>query len=246
MKRYEVSGFEVLEYEEVVSTNTLAEELPEKDLKDKQVVLTWRQTQGRGQVGNSWESAPERNISMTVIFRPEKLDAGKQFAISMVIALGCLDFIGKYITGGSVKWPNDVYVGGRKISGILIEHRIAGAYIRTSLCGIGVNINQEEFLSDAPNPVSLTQLTGKKIPLQQALAELLDCIGHRYDSVMDYAALEKDFRQSMYRGKGIYNWEDADGCFRASIKGIDEYGQLVLMDTLGCERIYGFKEVKFV
>ena len=93
MKRYEVSGFGVMEYEEVASTNSLAEKLPLSELKDKQVILTWRQTQGRGQATNRWESAPGKNISMTVIFRPERLEAGKQFAVSMVIALGCLDFL---------------------------------------------------------------------------------------------------------------------------------------------------------
>ena len=164
MKRYEVSGFGVMEYEEVASTNSLAEKLPLSELKDKQVILTWRQTQGRGQATNRWESAPGKNISMTVIFRPERLEAGKQFAVSMVIALGCLDFLSHYVEGVTVKWPNDVYVGERKISGILIEHRVAGAHIQSSLCGIGVNINQEQFLSDAPNPVSLFQLLGRELP----------------------------------------------------------------------------------
>ena len=100
------------------------------------------------------------------------LEAGKQFAVSMVIALGCLDFLSHYVEGVTVKWPNDVYVGERKISGILIEHRVAGAHIQSSLCGIGVNINQEQFLSDAPNPVSLFQLLGRELPLQEVREEI--------------------------------------------------------------------------
>lgn len=245
MKRYEVKGFEVREYEEVGSTNTVAEGMAVSEMRDKQVVLTYRQTQGRGQVGNKWESAPGRNISMTVIFRPERLEAGKQFAISMVIALGCLDFVSRYVEGGTVKWPNDVYVGDKKISGILIEHRIAGACIQTSLCGIGVNINQEEFLSDAPNPVSLLQLTGRELPLEEALAELLACIGKRYSQIYNYDELEKDFLRNMYRREGVFDWEDEKGRFRASIVGVDEYGQLRLKDTDGEMRVYGFKEVKY-
>ena len=98
-----MSGFGVMEYEEVASTNSLAEKLPLSELKDKQVILTWRQTQGRGQATNRWESAPGKNISMTVIFRPECLEAGKQFAVSMVIALGCLDFLSHYVEGVTVK-----------------------------------------------------------------------------------------------------------------------------------------------
>ena len=224
MKRYEVSGFGVMEYEEVASTNSLAEKLPLSELKDKQVILTWRQTQGRGQATNRWESAPGKNISMTVIFRPECLEAGKQFAVSMVIALGCLDFLSHYVEGVTVKWPNDVYVGERKISGILIEHRVAGAHIQSSLCGIGVNINQEQFLSE----------------------ELLECIGKRYEQIHRYAELENDFLRHMYRSTGIYDFEDERGIFRASVGGIDEYGQLILKDTDGRERVYAFKEVRYV
>lgn len=246
MKRYEVSGFGVMEYEEVASTNSLAEKLPLSELKDKQVILTWRQTQGRGQATNRWESAPGKNISMTVIFRPERLEAGKQFAVSMVIALGACDFVSRYVKNCTVKWPNDIYVGDRKISGILIEHLIMGPYVGGSLCGIGVNINQEQFLSDAPNPVSLFQLTGEEIPLSRALEELLACIGKRYASILDYEGLERDFLKVLYRGEGRYYWEDERGVFEASIRGINEYGQLVLEDVAGRERVYGFKEVKYL
>lgn len=245
MKKYSLSGFEVMEYETLSSTNTLAESLPAGSLEDKQVILAYEQTQGRGQEGNHWESAPGKNILMTVILKPEALLAGRQFAVSMVIALGCLDFIRRYAEKGSVKWPNDVYVGDKKIAGILISHRIAGPYIRHSICGIGVNINQPCFVSDAPNPVSLFQLTGKEWPLEKTLAELLDCIGQRYAAIQDYESLERDFLDSMYRREGIFDWEDENGKFRASIAGIDEYGQLVLRDTEGKERVYAFKEVKY-
>lgn len=245
MKKYEVSGFEVTEYEEANSTNTVANEILLSELKDKMVVLTWRQTLGRGQAANKWESAPDKNISMTVVFRPQWLDPGKQFVISMVVALGCLDFVNRYVEGGTVKWPNDVYVGDRKISGILIEHRISGAYIQSSLCGIGVNINQTDFVSEAPNPVSLLQLTGREIPLEEALEGLLECIGVRYAQMDDYEGLEKDFLRNMYRSNGEYDWADANGPFRATITGVDEYGQLMLKDSEGVDRTYAFKEVKY-
>ena len=246
MREYQVSGFKVREYDELSSTNTEAERVGWGELEDKMVILTYRQTRGRGQVGNRWECEPGKNISMTVVFRPGVLPAGQQFAVSMVIALGACDFVSRHVKNCTVKWPNDVYVGDRKISGILIEHSIMGPYVGGSLCGIGVNINQEQFLSDAPNPVSLFQLTGKEIPLSRALEELLACIGKRYVSILDYEGLERDFLKVLYRGKGRYRWEDERGVFEASIRGINEYGQLVLQDVEGRERVYGFKEVKYL
>ena len=163
MKTYKIGNFNILEYEEMASTNTCAAEMPSNQLTDRMVILTWRQTQGRGQVGNSWESAPDSNISMTVVLKPERLEASRQFAVSMVIALGCFDFVSRYTDNVSVKWPNDIYVGNKKIAGILIEHKITGMYIGNSICGVGLNVNQEHFLSDAPNPVSLFQLISHRI-----------------------------------------------------------------------------------
>lgn len=245
MEKYELSGFDILEFEQAGSTNTLAEELPKEELTDKSVVLTFRQTGGRGQAGNKWESIPGKNISMTVVFKPVNLDAARQFAVSMVIALGCCDFIGRYVEGCTVKWPNDVYVGDKKMVGILIEHTISGTNIGRSLCGVGVNVNQQVFVSDAPNPVSLAQLLGHELPLHDALAELLECIGKRYEQIYNYHLLEHDFVEALYRRYGEFEWEDETGVFRASIAGVDEYGRLVLRDSEGAERAYGFKEVKY-
>lgn len=245
MNKYRLGKFEILEFEELESTNTMAEQLPKEEVKDKTVVLTHRQFAGRGQGENRWECEPGKNISMSVILRPECCEAGRQFAVSMVIALACKDFVSRYAEGCSVKWPNDVYVRDKKIAGILIGHSISGRWIRQSVCGIGLNVNQHEFYSDAPNPVSLYQLTGEEIELSRALEELLDCISDRYDRMKDYKMLERDYLESMYRREGIHVWEDEAGSFEAAVAGVDEYGRLVLRERSGKERIYGFKEVKF-
>lgn len=245
IKQYELKGFEVREYEELESTNTLATCLPREQLKDKTVILAHRQTHGRGQVGNSWESEPDKNILMSIVFCPERYEAYRQFAVSMVIALGAYDFLKRYVKGVSVKWPNDVYVGAQKIAGILIEHTIRGRYIDYSVCGIGVNINQKEFFSDAPNPVSLVQLTGTELSIGAALEELLECVGRRYAQMENYEKLEQDFLAALYRKEGSYNWQDEKESFRASIEGVDEYGRLVLRRESGEEKVYGFKEVVY-
>ncbi len=246
MKSYPLGNFTVKEYPELASTNILAAEMPASEWTDRTVVLTWQQTQGRGQAANKWESAPHRNISMTVLLKPAHLEASRQFAVSMVIALGCFDFISRYTGNVSIKWPNDIYVGDKKIAGILIEHKITGMYIGHSICGVGININQEYFYSDAPNPVSLFQLLGHTLPLQQALEELLACIDTRYADIGNYTTLERDFLHHLYRGTGIHRWEDAHGQFQASIAGLDEYGQLRLLDNEGHERLYAFKEVSYL
>ena len=247
MREYEVCGFKVREYEELDSTNTEAARLPMEELEDRMVILTRRQHAGRGQVGNRWESEPGRNLSLTLVLRPENLPAAEQFAVSMAVALGTRDFVARHVEGCSVKWPNDIYVGERKISGILIEHTILGDRVGLSLCGVGVNVNQRRFVSDAPNPVSLWQLTGRELPLDEALGELLACVDGWYRRVGEYAALEREFLRRLYRREGVYWWEsDAGERFEAAVRGVDEYGRLVLADTAGVERVYGFKEVRYL
>ncbi|MDE6431375.1 MAG: biotin--[acetyl-CoA-carboxylase] ligase, partial [Duncaniella sp.] len=116
-----------------------------------------RQTAGRGQRGNSWESAPGKNITMSILLRPEGLHPSRQFVISRAVSLAITGVLRRYMPASAVrvKWPNDIYVDDRKICGILIENVISSASIRQSVVGIGINVNQRRFLSDAPNPVSM-------------------------------------------------------------------------------------------
>ncbi|MDR1755934.1 MAG: biotin--[acetyl-CoA-carboxylase] ligase [Culturomica sp.] len=244
-KRYRIGEFEVWEFEELDSTNTYASRLRPEDKKDKTVILTGWQTGGRGQQHNRWESEAGKNLSLSLVLKPQGVEAASQFAVSMVIALGCRDFIARRTDGCSIKWPNDIYVGEQKIAGILIEHTLSGNRIAESVCGIGININQRRFLSDAPNPVSLAQLTGGETDLQAALAELLECITVRYAGIGDYRELEQEFKAVMYRRMGWYRWRDAARIFDAEIAGLDEFGRLRLREPGGKTGVYGFKEIAY-
>ena len=241
-----IHGFQVVEYPELDSTNSEAERLLSPELPDRTVVWTRRQTRGRGQVGSHWESEPGKNLSLTLVLKPRELPAGEQFSLSMAVALGVHDFVSRHVEGCMIKWPNDIYVGDRKIAGILIEHTIMGRHIYASLCGIGVNINQSLFNSDAPNPVSLVQFLGDELPVEQALEELLHALAQRYRQVARTGMLTRDYLGVLYRHGALHSWEDDSGHFQATLTGINEYGQLLLTDTAGRERVYGFKEVKYL
>ena len=121
------------------------------------VIATREQTAGRGQRGNSWEAEPGKNLTFSMLLRPRGLHAARQFELSMVVSLAIADAIDALLPQGvrtAVKWPNDIYIGMEKVCGILIENRLAGPFIEYSVAGIGININQRRFLSDAPNPTS--------------------------------------------------------------------------------------------
>ena len=231
------------------STNTELAAL--KNPRAGTVVAAREQTAGRGQRGNSWESEPGANLTFSQLFAPRELPVVRQFELSMLISLAVSDFADELLSHyGSplrtkIKWPNDIYVGDRKLAGILIENRLTGRYIDRSIAGIGFNVNQTEFTSDAPNPVSIAQLIGQTIELEPLLIILAGKMADYVDNYNDNTqGLIRHYMERLYRGDGReYRFRRADGTeFSASITGVDPDGTLHLSDS----RKYFFKEVVFV
>lgn len=207
------------------------------------------QTAGRGQRGNSWESQPGMNLTASVLLHPEGVEPRCQFVISEAVALAVVDMLAAYGVEAKVKWPNDIYVADRKICGILIEHSILGSAITRTIAGIGVNINQTLFVSDAPNPVSLAMLTGRHTSIAEAAARLGDALERRMAMTASPERLHEEFLARLWRGDGaLYPFFDKlRGMeMQARIAGIDPDGMLTLADADGNTRRYAFKEVEFL
>ena len=240
--------FQIIHISQTTSTNCYLQELSNNEkLPEGSVVATDCQTQGRGQSGNSWESEPDANLTFSMILYPVMVEASDQFILSKVISLAVFDFISEIIPDGvSIKWPNDVYVGDKKISGILIENFIEGAYLTKTIAGIGVNINQKCFLSDAPNPVALRQLTGKTYPLKTCLLSLHTSIASRYRMMKENEEqLDSDYLQYLYRFGKLCRYSVDGVFFDATITGVNRYGMLEMTAANRERKVFGFKEVRF-
>lgn len=238
----------VIELDETASTNTYLDKYDEEEyLPEGCVVITHTQTAGRGQRGNSWEAAPGCNLTFSYLLRPRNVVAKEQFLLSQAVALAVVDVLSRYADGFSVKWPNDIYYQDKKIAGILIEHSLSGVNISRTIVGIGLNVNQQEFLSDAPNPISLSQITGRTYDLEALLAEVLAATAHRYAMCSDEREqLQADYASALYRREGLYRYRDEQGEFMAAIKAVRPDGYMILVDSEGVERSYAFKEVSFI
>lgn len=153
----------ILKEKETDSTNNrLAQLCDRENIKEFTTLLVDKQTAGKGQRGNSWESAPGMNLTFSTVLYPSALKAREQFTLSMLIALSVYDTLSTYAEGFSIKWPNDIYWKDKKICGILIENELEGAYLLRCIAGIGVNINQEHFVSPAPQPCFTETNTGTR------------------------------------------------------------------------------------
>lgn len=237
--------------DEAVSTNSML--ASEAGVRPHGYVVAARtQTAGRGQRGNSWESEPRRNLTFSMLLRPRTIMAANQFELSMLVSLGVCDALAA-ASGEkfSVKWPNDIYHGDRKICGILIENSLDGRRIGRSIAGIGINVNQRVFVSDAPNPVSLVNITGREYDTEAMLAAVCDTILNLFDgyeSAPDREALMARYRALLWRGNGFHSWSDAATArrFDAEIVSVGADGILTLRDRSGHLRHYAFKEVSAI
>ena len=239
----------IIRVEQTTSTNCHLLRLSEKEqLPEGSIVVTDNQTCGRGVGGNSWESQQGANLNLSIILYPTSVKASEQFILSKAISLAVYDFLSKHLTSGvSVKWPNDVYVAEKKITGILIENFICGECVTKTIAGIGININQERFVSEAPNPVSLKQLTGKTYNLEKCLQTLHSCIAERYRIIMkDADSINSDYLQHLYRFGEPHQYIANGKVFEAVITGVNHYGMLEMTTTNGENRVFGFKEVSWM
>lgn len=238
---------QIIRLEQTTSTNEYMLQVSAKEnVPEGSVVIADSQTQGRGQGNNSWESKPNQNLTFSIILYPSTVKGSRQFLISKLISLAVYDFVSQLVPNVCIKWPNDVYVGDKKITGILIENFIEGPYLTKSIAGIGLNVNQENFSNHISNPVSLRQLTGKTYHLEFCFEELHRCIANRYQMVHEQEnQLHTDYLQHMYR-RGILSRFSVDGkYFDATIVGVNKYGMIEMTTLNGEQKTFGFKEVVF-
>ncbi len=235
------------------STNTYLRELGGGDpAYDYEVAVADFQTAGRGQKGNTWESEQGKNLLFSILAHPKNIKVREQFYISEAIALAVSDSVmaalgPQFAHEVSVKWSNDVYWKEFKMAGILIENTLQGDRILDTVVGVGLDVNQEVFLSDAPNPISLKNITGRDYDRDALLSDIVE----RFKGYMELQAdkrsdVDKLYRNRLFRREGYHRFRDAQGEFEACIEGIRPDGCLMLQTTGGEHRVYEFKQVQFI
>ena len=234
---------------EVDSTNRyLAEEQSKRKFPSGFVVYAEKQTRGRGQAGNFWEAEKGKNLTFSVFFQPKNLQGNLAFAIAEIASLSVKYTLDRYIPEVSVKWPNDVYYRDKKIAGILIENVFMSGIIEHSIIGIGININQMQFLSNAPNPVSLSQITGvtyEKTDILDEFVEIFTEQGRRLDNHC-FDEIHHGYLEAIYRKEGYHKYRDSCSDFDAKIHTVEPAGHLILERTDGRLSKYAFKEVAWL
>lgn len=230
------------------STNTFLASLPLGNENTIRVVTARYQRAGRGQGTNSWESEDGKNLLFSFDVTRPNLSINKQFYLSMVCALAVKQTLNTYINDITLKWPNDIYWKNKKICGILIELNVDKQGIKRCIFGVGININQALFTSNAPNPVSLFQIIKQETNPEEVLYAFLNTFVSLYNTLQtgNTSYIYNRYKDALYRRKGYYTYQDKHGFFKATIKDVLPNGTLLLTTEQGQERQYAFKEVSFI
>lgn len=232
-------------FKETTSTNDLAKS---EQYTHGDVVWAHHQSAGRGQRGNSWSGGVGQNIAFSVVLEPCSLKVVDSFLLSQIVALALWDVATECGVECRLKWTNDLYVGDRKMAGILIENTLRGDRVARSVVGIGFNINQVEFDPSLPNPTSLRAESGEERDREQILRRIVERVMVWYDMLPDEAErIRESYNERLYRRGEWHTYRHTTGEeFTARIMQVAPRGELMLEDESGEVRGYQFREVEFV
>lgn len=213
------------------------------------IISAHSQTKGRGQRGNSWESEPYKNLTYSFIITPTFLPFSEQFYISKIVSNALILTLQKHGISSKVKWPNDIYVENKKICGILIENDVtSGGKILRSVVGIGLNVNQTKFLSDAPNPTSMKIITENEHPLEEVINNFAEEFKDEYRKLEmgDIDSIDDFYFDNLYRLNTPAKFKDSDGEFYGEIVAVKTTGELIIEKADKKRKSYLFKEVEYI
>lgn len=237
-------------FKELVSSNSfLINKLESSYLPEAYTVIPSFQSRGKGQGVANWESENKKNLLLSTFLRPTNLKAEDQFVVSIMFSLAIVDVLASFLPTNriSIKWPNDIYFDSQKIAGVLIQNSIKSDYFEWSVIGIGLNVNQLKFVSDAPNPVSLKMILGNDISIPHLTDMLEQKLKDRYTQLQqgDYDNLRDDYLNKLYQRNIWKNYRSEGQVFQGKILGIDQYGFLQMQVQQGI-RSFDVKEVEYL
>lgn len=248
----QIFGKNILLVERTGSTNTYALNLlsNSKPLPEGTVIMAENQSSGRGQQGKFWESEPGKNLTISFILYPSFIDISRQFYLSKIISLAITDLLSDLVPDPKrlkIKWPNDIYYHKDKLGGILIENVLMGSSLKTSVVGIGLNVNQEEFSAGVPNPVSLKNITGESYPLNDLLRNLSEKIEIRYKQLQafKFALIDEQYLAGLFRLEEYASYRTSKGVVQGTITGVSSNGKIQLLLNQSAEE-FDLNEIQFV
>ncbi|MDQ6764004.1 MAG: biotin--[acetyl-CoA-carboxylase] ligase [Bacteroidota bacterium] len=234
--------------ERVDSTNNYAMGMVQNgDGNSGDAVFALEQTEGKGRRNKAWKSGKRQGILLSMIIEMQWLPVLYQFRVSVAAALGCYDFVSKYIKKDvKIKWPNDIFINDRKAGGILIENVLKGNLWQWSIIGIGVNVNQQNFETQDFQASSLRQLTGQVYDVVELGKELHEDVLARINQLQNggYNEMLEEYNANLFARNKQVKLRKGNIVFETTVQSVPPSGELITKDAI--ERSFGFDEVEWL
>ena len=246
---------QIIRLDTIDSTNSEAlRRLP--DLPSATVLAAREQTAGRGQRGNTWFSEPGKNLTFSIVvkFAPGAVSARDAHYLNCLASLSVVSLLDSFSIRSQVKWPNDIYVGKRKICGMLLENTLCTTGLAASVIGIGLNVNQTVFprLANATSmALELGQVRFEALDLDRTLDALLLLFEERQpllSSPEGRQTLLADYTTRLFQKDVPAPYRDLllDQELTGVIEGVEPDGRLRVRDLDGGRRFFRFKEISYL
>ena len=241
-------GKKVVYLPECHSTNEIAAEMAcDSQISEGLLVITDKQTEGKGQRGNSWLVQPGKNLTFTLVLKPAFLKITDQFQMTIVVSMALRQVLSKYVTRSvvEIKWPNDLYINDKKVAGILIENNLKSNKIDNMLVGIGLNVNQVDF--GKLNATSVLKESGELVSLEVLLEDILLSIEQYYIKLRNgkIHELRNDYLRHLRWMDEWHRYSSGEEEFNGRIIGVDQLGRLVVQ-TSDRQRAFDIKDISFL
>lgn len=238
-------GNQTIHLSSVDSTNNFAAKLLAEGLcADGAVIMADHQTGGRGQRGNVWLSESGKNLLSTFVCKPDNLSVERQVVLTWLTSLSVVETLRKFNIEARIKWPNDIFVGNKKICGILIENQLNGKRIQHAIIGIGLNVSQMDFGEFPATSVSKeTSAIFSPKEIMQSLRQEMEKQFGQLNQISD-EQIKENYMDSLYRLNELAPFEDENGSFYGTITHVTDTGMLVVQKE-NEEVMYGIKEIRY-
>lgn len=235
--------------ESVDSTNSYAQELIAKNNPSEGTAITTGfQTHGRGQIGRIWLGDPDKNIYTSIILKPTFITPSEQFLLNMAVSVALNKFCSETLNEmTTIKWPNDIYIGNRKVCGTLIQCTLLGNSINYGIIGIGINVNQETFQRDLPNPTSFYIEKGQFFDLNILNQRLYNHLEYWYEKLKhgDIDLIRSTYKTSIYKLNEQTSFTAEGTFFNGEILGVGQQGRLIIKAN-GEIKTFNQHEIKMI
>ena len=239
----------IIKLDAIDSTNSYLKKLLNKEsLDDLTVVVSKHQTKGRGRNGNVWSNKPSLNLAFSIYKRLSDFKIDKKFMLNVITSISVYKTLEKYnLCDLTIKWPNDIMAGNKKISGILIENNIRGNRIKYSVIGIGININQSKF-KNMPNATSIFIETGKLNSVETIAQELQKKLEKNFERFkINEFELIKNYNSLLYRKNETSNFLAKDmSKFWGEIIKVGVNGEITLRESNKQFSKYSEDDIKLI